>query len=107
MVPIGSNNSAVCRCRSVVNVDGLRYLPTEESSPEKAGVGGSIPSLATTRNLPSAIDMWALLNAVVSLKSPSLESKLISAQFVVSAVTNGVPLNSTLTRCGSVLWYPW
>jgi len=51
--------------------------------------------------------MWALLNAVVSLKSPSLESKLISAQFVVSAVTNGVPLNSTLTRCGSVLWYPW
>jgi integrase len=49
-VPIGSNNSAVCRCIIVVNIYGIRCLPTEESSPEKAGVGGSIPSLATTLN---------------------------------------------------------
>jgi len=47
LVPVGSNNSAVCRCRSVVNVRGMKDLPTEEYSPEKAGVGGSIPSLAT------------------------------------------------------------
>ncbi len=47
LVPIGSNNSMVCRCRSVVNVRGMKDLPTEEYSPEKAGVGGSIPSLAT------------------------------------------------------------
>jgi hypothetical protein len=26
----------------------MKDLPTEEYSPEKAGVGGSIPSLATT-----------------------------------------------------------
>ena len=48
LVPVGSNNSAVCRCRSVVKVLGMKDLLTEESSPEKAGVGGSIPSLATT-----------------------------------------------------------
>ncbi len=48
LVPVGSNNSAVCRCISVVNVRGMKDLPTEEYSPEKAGVGGSIPSLATT-----------------------------------------------------------
>jgi hypothetical protein len=32
----------------MVNFRGMREIPTEEYSPEKAGVGGSIPSLATT-----------------------------------------------------------
>ena len=48
MVPIGSNNSAVCRHEDVGNLRGMKEIPTEEYSPEKAGVGGSIPSLATT-----------------------------------------------------------
>jgi len=48
VVPIGSNNSAVCRRESMGNLRGMKDLPTTEYSPEKAGVGGSIPSLATT-----------------------------------------------------------
>ena len=48
LVPIGSNNSAVCREESVGNLRGMKEILTEEYSPEKAGVGGSIPSLATT-----------------------------------------------------------
>src|SRR5690349_9690538 len=47
LVPVGSNNSAVCRCKNLVNIRGMKDLPTEEYSPEEAGVGGSIPSLAT------------------------------------------------------------
>ena len=31
----------------MVNFRGMKEIPTEEYSPEKAGVGGSIPSLAT------------------------------------------------------------
>jgi hypothetical protein len=31
-----------------------------ERSPEKAGVGGSIPSLATIPNVPRFITLWAL-----------------------------------------------
>jgi len=31
-----------------VKPSGISYIPKDESSPEKAGVGGSIPSLATT-----------------------------------------------------------
>ena len=54
LVPVGSNNSAVRRCESVVNARGMKDLPTEECSPEKAGVGGSIPSLATTLTLLSS-----------------------------------------------------
>ena len=46
-VPIGSNNSAACRLENMGNSRGLKEIPTEEYSPEKAGVGGSIPSLAT------------------------------------------------------------
>jgi len=48
LVPIGSNNSMVCRRESIDMFRGMKDLPTEEYSPEKAGVGGSIPSLATT-----------------------------------------------------------
>jgi len=48
LVPIGSNNPAVWRQVSMVNFRGMKEIPTEEYSPEKAGVGGSIPSLATT-----------------------------------------------------------
>jgi hypothetical protein len=51
LVPIGSNNSVVCRRESVVNLRGMKEILTEEASPEKAGVGGSIPSLATTLTL--------------------------------------------------------
>jgi hypothetical protein len=47
LVPIGSNNSMVCRRESMDIFRGMKDLPTEEYSPEKAGVGGSIPSLAT------------------------------------------------------------
>ena len=47
LVPIGSNNSAVWMQESMVNFRGMKEIPTEEASPEKAGVGGSIPSLAT------------------------------------------------------------
>ena len=47
LVPIGSNNSAVWMQESMVNFRGMKEIPTEEYSPEKAGVGGSIPSLAT------------------------------------------------------------
>ena len=47
LVPIGSNNSGVWRQESMVNFRGMKEIPTEEASPEKAGVGGSIPSLAT------------------------------------------------------------
>ena len=32
---------------SMVNFRGMKEIPTEEYSPEKAGVGGSLPSLAT------------------------------------------------------------
>ncbi len=31
-----------------------------ERSPEKAGVGGSIPSLATILNVPRFITLWAI-----------------------------------------------
>jgi hypothetical protein len=31
----------------MLNFRGMKQIPTEEYSPEKAGVGGSIPSLAT------------------------------------------------------------
>jgi len=48
LVPIGSNNSAVWMQESMVNFRGMKEIPTEEYSPEKAGVGGSIPSLATS-----------------------------------------------------------
>ena len=51
LVPVGSNNSAVCRQESVENFRGMKGIPTEEYSPEKAGVGGSIPSLATTKSI--------------------------------------------------------
>jgi len=47
LVPIGSNNATVWGQESMVNSRGMKEIPTEESSPEKAGGGGSIPSLAT------------------------------------------------------------
>jgi len=55
MVPIGSNNSAVCRCRIAVNLDGLRDLRTEESSPEKVGVGGTGTRLELSFNMGSCL----------------------------------------------------
>ena len=74
LVPVGSNNSAVCRCRSVVNVRGLKDLLTEEYSPEKAGVGGSIPSLATTSN-PSCFKHLLIFVWIATLcETASVES---------------------------------
>jgi hypothetical protein len=48
LVPSGSNNSAVWRQENVGNFRGMKDMPAGEASPEKAGVGGSIPSLATS-----------------------------------------------------------
>ena len=47
LVPIGSNNSVVFRRENQGNLRGMKELATAGDSPEKAGVGGSIPSLAT------------------------------------------------------------
>ena len=47
LVPIGSNNSVVFRRENQGNLRGMKELDMAGISPEKAGVGGSIPSLAT------------------------------------------------------------
>ena len=47
MVPIGSNNSTILSRENMDNLAVMKELPTADASPEKAGVGGSIPSLAT------------------------------------------------------------
>ena len=45
-----------------------------ERSPEKAGVGGSIPSLATTLNFPIFIDLWVYHTSIRLLKVVAVES---------------------------------
>jgi len=47
LVPIGSNNSVVFRRENQGNLRGMKELDMAGISPEKAGGGGSIPSLAT------------------------------------------------------------
>ena len=45
---------------------GMKDLPTEEYSPEKAGGGGSIPSLATIfNNLQVDFPVWLHLVALL------------------------------------------
>ena len=66
LVPIGSNNSAVCRRENMGKPRGMKDILTEEYSPEKAGVGGSIPSLATngiTSGLSTLIPPETLKNS--------------------------------------------
>ena len=59
----------------VIKTNGIRRLAMGESGPEKAGVGGSIPSLATT---PTAYltrqtdDHWSLCDCI---ETASVESK--------------------------------
>jgi hypothetical protein len=45
---IGSNNSWVFVMETMLKPNEISHITTGEASPEKAGVGGSIPSLATT-----------------------------------------------------------
>jgi hypothetical protein len=63
-------------------------IALNESSPEKAGVGGSIPSLATTFKLPCFKHLQPLVEIATLcenwLRGVHLESKLITAAFVVS-----------------------
>ena len=46
-----------------------------ERSPEKAGVGGSSPSLATTPKVPTVIDLQALFSGLGPPERASAESK--------------------------------
>jgi hypothetical protein len=105
MVPIGSNNSAVCRCRIVVNLEGLRDLPTEESSPEKAGVGGSIPSLATN----VLIDLQPLSSPRRHHWSPNgiqtrFDLRKLDSFCCQHSVVTIVPLDLIDFL---ITWYPW
>ena len=92
----------------MVNVRGMKDLPTEEYSPEKAGVGGSIPSLATTPKLPRLMDLSVLPSAIELSKrrhcGVHLELKLVT-RVCGRHGDNGVGSSSRLNRCRSAEWY--
>jgi hypothetical protein len=67
----------------VDNTNRIRGLALGDVGPEKAGVGGSIPSLATTLKLPGFINLWPLPSGIGLPQSASMEapweSKLVAA----------------------------
>ena len=75
--------------KSDSNSSQIKQIALGDPSPEKAGVGGSSPSLATTHKLPIVIYLWALLRVIGLPNSASVESTW-------SPNWSGVPP-----------WYPW
>jgi hypothetical protein len=75
LVPIGSNNSALGKQENGWKFRGVKKISAGEASPEKAGVGGSIPSLATMFSMTySHSKMW--FHSVSFQKFRSTETRL-------------------------------
>ncbi len=84
LVPIGSNKSGFLRAVFASKMSGFRKITSDDLGPEKAGVGGSIPSLATTPTLTKH-DSYTSVSLVHTSPTASLEHKWSTNYFSQSA----------------------
>ena len=97
LVPIGSNNSVVFRRENQGNLRGMKELDMAGISPEKAGVGGSIPSLATMS--------FKELHASPSIKRQPWSPNGVQTQKHSRGI-HCFSIGTKINPCCSIEWYP-